>query len=142
MSEAHRELMRRMIEDVFATGDETLLAEVFAPDVVDHHPAPGQAPGRDGIAEVLRAFHAAFPDQRLALQGVVVDGDTAADWWEFTGTHTGPLLGVPPTGRRVTFRGCDVARIRDGRITEIWHVEELYQLPQQIDGPVPEGPPS
>ena len=132
--EQHRALLRRMIEDVFATGDDRLLPEVFAPDVVDHQPGPGQSPGVDGIAELLRAFHAGFPDQRMMLHGVVVDGDLAADWWTFEGTHTGEVMGIPATGRRVEFHGCDVARIRDGRVTDIWHAEELLQLRDQLTG--------
>jgi predicted ester cyclase len=51
-----------------------------------------------------------------------------------TGRHTGEFLGVPATGRPVDFKGMDVLRVRDGRIVEHRHVEQLLQAMQQIRG--------
>lgn len=130
--QANRELMRRSILELWAGGREELIPELFAPDCVDRNPVPGQAPGHEGLRQVLRAFHAAFPDQEMELHGVLADGEFGVDFWRFTGTHTGELAGVAPTGRRVDFQGIDVARIRDGRIVEIWHVEDMLALWRQL----------
>ena len=135
---AGRELMRRNIEELFARGNAALIPELYAPDVVDHDPVPGQRPGHDGLRDVLEVFHRAFPDQEMELLATVADGDLAMDHWIFRGTHTGDLDGVPATGRRVEFRGFDLARIRDGRITEIWHVEDMAALWSDLG--LPAGP--
>ena len=132
---AIRELMRRNIEDLFAVGDADLIPELYWPDVVDHNPVPGQRAGHDGLRDVLIAFHGAFPDQQMDLHGTLADGDFGVDFWTFRGTHTGELDGVAPTGTVVEFGGIDVARIVDGRIKEIWHVEDMATMWRQLGRP-------
>lgn len=131
-----RELLRRNICELWGQGREELLPELYAEDVVDHDPVQGQPPGLAGMLQVLREFHVAFPDLVMELHGAVVDGDHGTDWWTASGTHLGPLGPLPPTGRRVRFSGSDTVRVRDGRIVEIWHVEDLLALATQlVDGP-------
>jgi steroid delta-isomerase-like uncharacterized protein len=129
---AIREVMRRNIEELFAKGDESLLDELYWPDVIDHNPMPGQRPGHDGLRDVLAAFHKAFPDQEMTLHGTLADGDHGVDFWTFRATHEGELDGCPATGRRVEFSGIDVAKVVNGRIKEIWHVEDLATMWRQL----------
>lgn len=37
-------------------------------------------------------------------------------------------MGLEPTGNALEFSGIDMVRIRDGRISDIWHVEEMLQM--------------
>ena len=39
--------------------------------------------------------------------------------WSMTGTHEGPFLGMPPTGRKVRLSGVDIERLQKGRIVEL-----------------------
>jgi predicted ester cyclase len=133
-----RRLLRRQIEDLWGRGDLSVAAELYDERTVDHMPIPGQAPGPGALAEVVRAFHAAFADLAIEVHGVLADGDLAADFWTFTGTHTGVLFGRPPTGRRVRFCGLDMVRIAAGRVHEIWHVEDLLSMNAQLDGITPD----
>ena len=71
--------------------------------------APGTTiGGREGIVGFLAIFQNAFPDGRLAIQRLLVDGSSAAAEGTFTGTHDGvfqtPDIVVAPTGRPVEFR--------------------------------------
>lgn len=43
------------------------------------------------------------------------------------GTQTGRLVGLPPTGRSLTFSGVVIWRLADGRIAERWAVIDLVQ---------------
>lgn len=128
----NREIMRRNIEELFSKGDEALIPELYAHDVVDHNPVVGQPRGHEGLREVLRTFHRAFPDQEMELHGTLADGDHAVDFWTFRATHIGSLAGEEPTGKRVEFKGIDVARIREGKIAEIWHVEDMDAMWRQL----------
>lgn len=128
-----RELMRRNIEDLWGQSRRELIPELYAPDCVDHNPVPGQQPGHAGLYAVMDAFSTAFPDLEMTLQGTLADGPMGVDFWTFRATHTGALLGVPATGRRVEFQGIDVVRVGDdGRIAEIWHVEDLAAMLTQL----------
>ncbi len=126
------EMLRVAILELWGRGRAELVEQLYAPDVVDHNPVPGQRPGHDGLRDVLAAFHTAFPDLTVDLHGTTGDAESAADWWTFRGTHTGPLFGLAPTGRRVAFGGMDAVRVRDGLITELWHVEDNAALLGQL----------
>ncbi len=130
--DAVRALVRRQIEDLWGRSDTSLIPELYAEDVVDHNPVPGQTPGHAGLVEVIQVFSTAFPDLRMELHGVLADGDFGVDFWTFRGTHLGPLLGIEPTGRQVEFNGIDVVKVRDGKIAEIWHVEDMARMLGQL----------
>lgn len=84
---------------------------------------------------------AAFPDFRFEILDVVAEGDVAAVRWHASGTFNGDTRfeGVDPTGARVDLTGCDVLRIRDGKI----HRNDAYmngaQMAQQLGALPPTG---
>ena len=54
-----------------------------------------------------------------------------------TATHTGEAFGFAARGNPVDINGCDIMRVVDGKITEIYHVEELLKLTQQMSAGAP-----
>jgi predicted ester cyclase len=59
--------------------------------------------------------------------------DRAALRWRATATQDGPFGPVPPTGRRVDYQGATfMAFDEQGRIREVWSVNELFQVLQQL----------
>lgn len=59
-------------------------------------------------------------------------GDRVATAFTFQGTHSGELMGVPATGRRVTVHGTIHSRVEDGRIVEEWEILDLDTLYRQL----------
>jgi len=49
-----------------------------------------------------------------------------------TGTNTGSFMGIPPTGKHVSFTGIYIARIADGKIVEHWGEEDSVSMLQQL----------
>lgn len=128
-----RALLRSLITDLWSAGRVELVDANYAEGVIDHDPVPGQPAGRAAMKEVVRAFRSAMPDLAMTLHGALACGDMGVDFWTLSGTHTGPLFGIAPTGRRVRFSGVDMVRVgEDGRIAELWHVEEMLQFWQQL----------
>jgi SnoaL-like polyketide cyclase len=74
----------------------------------------------------------AFPGCRFDLDNLLGEGDRVAFTWTFTGTHTGNLGPVPPTGRQVTVTGVNVERIADGRVAEYWSSPDNLRMFQQL----------
>ena len=135
MSEVNKSIVRRWIEEIWLRGDYGLAANLLHPDLVDHMPAPGQAPGREGHLAKARAACAAFPDLQVSIDSLIAEADTVVDMWTFRASHTGaPFLGIPPSGRRVEFQGIDIVRICSGLITDIWHVEDFARAIEQLRG--------
>src|SRR5215471_18033167 len=48
------------------------------------------AVGRNAITEVARSFMTAFPDMRVVMDELLVQGDRAEYHWTLIGTNTGP----------------------------------------------------
>ncbi len=127
-----RRLLTDQIERLWGAGELEVVWRNYSPDVVDRMPIPGQLGGLPGMAQVVREFRAAMPDLRMTLRGTIVDGAHGCDWWTLTGTNTGPLFGRPPTGAPVEINGIDMIRSQDGRVAEIWHVEEMMRFEAQL----------
>jgi steroid delta-isomerase-like uncharacterized protein len=105
---------------------------VYAPDVVDHNPLPGQGPGLDGIKQLVAVYHAVFPDLSVTTDDVLISDDRVAVRWTATGTHQGDQLGVPATGKQVRLTGIDILRVQDGRVVERWGETNGLEMMQQI----------
>ena len=58
----------------------------------------------------------------------------------FTGTHTGPFRGLPPTGREVRFSGIEINRMAGGKVTEHWFQLDALTLFEQLGLRVVPGP--
>ena len=86
---------------------------------VGYHPFAGAAPDPERVKGGLEALHDALPDMRIAEADSIQEGNRAAFRWLMSGTHTGELLGIAPTGGRVEAMGMDIVRVADdGEIVE------------------------
>ena len=129
---------RRVIEDGFREGRLNVLDEVMAPGFVEHQ--AGISPATvDGVKRSISSLRAAFPDMKLRIEEIVVSGDEA--WARSTGrgTHRGPFMGLPATGKPFTVTVMDVCRFENGKIVEHWGVADRLAALVQI-GALPRAP--
>jgi steroid delta-isomerase-like uncharacterized protein len=129
-----RELVTCLHHELFASGDLATLDRFFAPDVVSHDMPPGFPQGVEGVRRFFQTFRDAFPDVTVRVDEVVVEGDRAAVATTIEGTHTGELLGMAPTGRRVSVTGIDLVRVAGGRIVEHRGLTDTVGLLRQLGG--------
>jgi len=114
--------------------DADAVAAVFAEDaVVREIGNPEIARGREAVRARAAALLSAFPDFHLEKVVLVIDGDRHADRWVMTGTHQGPLFGIPPTGRQVRVEGATFTQMNsDGLVAEDVHHTDLAGLMAQL----------
>jgi steroid delta-isomerase-like uncharacterized protein len=129
-----RDVVRAYYETVWSRGETERAAEFLAPDVVDHDPLPfpDRRPGADGVVQVVGIVRAGIPDLERTIEDQIAEGDRVVTRFLDRGTHAGELLGIAPTGRAVVVRGINIERVSDGRITELWHIEDIAGLVAQI----------
>jgi len=84
---------------------------------------------------------AALPDVTVTFADVFGQDDRLVVRHVFHGTHTGSIMGIPPSGRDVTVSGTDIYRFAGGRIVEEWAQPDLFGLLQQIGALPPPGTP-
>jgi steroid delta-isomerase-like uncharacterized protein len=113
-------------------GNFDLFREAVAPDCVDHDPAPGQGPGPEGYRKFFSAIREAFPDLSVAPETMVADDDSLAFAYTMMGTHKGVLMGIPPTGKKISIRGVQISKFRDGKMVERWGSSDQLGMLQQL----------
>lgn len=113
-------------------GDRTITSDLFQPDFIDWTALPGQANNLESFVGLADSVRAAFPDHHHELHQLVVADGWVTQHWTFHGTHTGEFAGIPPTNRKVAFRGTDFIGFRDGKLSEIYHVEDMVSFYRQV----------
>ncbi len=106
--------------------------QLMSPDVIDHDPAPAQGPGPEGFIAFFTEFRSAFPDLMVDVEHMVTDEDNVSIAYTVTGTHRGPFMGIPPTGRQIRARGVQIARFADGKIVERWGSSDQLGILEQL----------
>ena len=81
-------------------------------------------------------YRAAFPDTHLTIEDQIAEGDKVVTRWTATGTNQGTLMGIPPSGKRVTITGISITRIANGKAVEDWVNFDTLGMLQQI-GAIP-----
>lgn len=133
MSEAkNKEITRRFSAEVWGKGDAALADELIAPDLIEHTPFPAPTPGLEGHKQVLAMFRAAFPDLVVTVDDVIAEGDMTYLNWHGDATHTGEMMGIPATGKKVHVTGMDILRLENGKIKERWAEISTFSLMQQL----------
>src|SRR5438309_7954630 len=118
MNAKARAAMERFVQVAYNEGKPEQVRDLIAPDMVDHDPTPGQAPGVEGTLQKPLMFRAAFPDMRTWNEDVVADGDRVVHRWVAKGTFSGQFMGMPGDGRKYQFTGIDILRFTDGQFHE------------------------
>lgn len=106
----------------FAAVDGRFEAKVFGATVLDW----------PGFVQFGQAFVDAFPSGRHVFDYVVTEGDTVSTIGRYQGRHEGTLMGVPATGKEVSFVVMHVDRVRDGRIVEHRGIGDINTMWAQL----------
>jgi steroid delta-isomerase-like uncharacterized protein len=131
MSASHKALVRRFVEGVVNRGDGELLFDLVAPDHV-RHASDGDVYGPEGVRIDLAEWRGAFPDLEVAIEDLVAEGNRVATRFVLRGTHRGPFLALPATGRAVEVGGVEVHRVGGGRLAESWVSLDGFALLRQL----------
>jgi predicted ester cyclase len=121
------QIAQAFVGRVLGGRDTAALAELLDPQAVDH----------SGLALSSLALLVGFPELHITATDLTSDGDTVVVTSEMSGTHEGPFVGIPPTGRQVKATRVDRLRIVDGRIVESRSECDLDAIAAQLGEPGP-----
>jgi predicted ester cyclase len=130
-TEEHKAAYCRIIEAVNA-GNFGSLDALFAADMVDHNPVPGQVPGLAGFKQWMATARHSFPDLRGTVGHVLAEGDLVAGRVTWRGTQAGPFAGAAPTGQSVAFEAYHIARFEGGKVAEWWGTADIFGALAQL----------
>ncbi len=140
--EQNNQIAEKFFNSVWNKGDFSVLDTLIAPDAEDHSTVGGKPKTEKGSASfraIVTMFRSAMPDIHLNIDDEVYAGDKVVHRWTLNGTDTGGVMGMPPSGKKLTFTGTTIVRMRDGKIVERWaNVDELGLLQQLGVVPMPQ----
>jgi predicted ester cyclase len=109
-------------------------AEIYAPGAIIHYPEGDRTIEEDIGFNVMLMY--AFPDMKAAIDDMVCEDDKVVTLFTVRGTHEGPVMGIPATGKKVAMKGISVKRLAGGKVVEEWWLGDMLGLMQQL-GTIP-----
>lgn len=139
MSEENKAVVQRVVEELWNKGKIDVIDELYAADYIDRSPGlpPGISRDREGQKQFAAAFMGAFQGMAGTVEDEIAEGDRIVIRWSAQGTHRGDFMGIPATGKSVTFTGTSIYRLAGGKIKEEWTEADMLGLMTQL-GVVPE----
>ncbi len=106
--------------------------EIFDPNYVDHMPIM-VTPDREGLLKSVKAARSAFPDVKPSIIAEISEGDWVAIAVEADGgIQHGEYMGVPASGKPVTWTETHFWRVVNGRIKEHYGNVSLFEIHKMI----------
>jgi predicted ester cyclase len=128
MTESNEELVRFITEEGLNKGEWGFIDDVFAPDYEVHTAGLALPKGPTAFQLAVQFWKRAFPDFTCTVQQLLSSGDFVTLRFRTTGTHTGPLMWLPPTGRGFVVEGVDLHRVVGGKVAESWISDDFPRI--------------
>jgi predicted ester cyclase len=138
MSEANKQLVRRLYDEVENQLKLNVADEIIAPEFKDTYntAAPFPVVGIDGIKKLAQALHDAM-DMHITVEDLIAEGDRVVARISAETTHKVPMFGVAPTGKRSKGAGVEIWRVANGKLAERWVFIDMLAMMQQLGAAVP-----
>jgi predicted ester cyclase len=131
MSEANKELARRVWNEIYGRGNFDVIDEHFTSDFF-WLPPPGVPADAEGFKQMASMYRAAFGDIVFDFVDQVAEGDKVANRVVITGTHQGEFAGVAATGNKIEIDGASFMDVRGGKIASELGLADVMTLMQQV----------
>lgn len=134
---AQNKVTSRKIIAAIDAGDLAAFTSFVSPSVKEHLPFPPGMP--DGLSDfekskmLIEAYHTAFPNSHTEILHIVAEGDIVIVHSMYTGTNTGPFMGMAATNKAVSVEQTDIIRFdAAGKGVEHWAVIDQMTMMQQL----------
>lgn len=139
MPASPKELIERIVEEIYNRGNLDLIDELYAPDIVREVLPMPPIVGRAALRQYVQEVRQAYPDFHIEVEQILVDGNNTATSYIVTGTHAGqsPSVPMPPTGKQIRFRGTVIGVMENGQGVHEVVYQDTLGLMQQL-GAIPD----
>jgi steroid delta-isomerase-like uncharacterized protein len=134
-TEQNKATSRRWYLEIFNQGKLDLADEINTADYTNHDlyaPPGGFGRGPQATKNVVTLYRSAFPDVRFTIEDQIAEGDKVVTRWTASGTNTGSLNGMPPTGNKAIVVGISFERYENGKLAETQLNFDMMGLLQQL----------
>jgi predicted ester cyclase len=124
MSTDNKQLVLRLLDEVFDQGNFDVIDELVHPDFVNHEAPPSNPQGTEGLKETVEWLRGLWGPMRFEIEDEVAEGDKVVARVVMHGRHVGEFLGRAPTGKEFATKQIHVYRVEDGKLIEHWSVRD------------------
>jgi len=130
VQEKNKQIVRRYLKEFVEGQNDAVHWEVVAPDFIERvGGTKGPEVPFDFITKVIRT---AFPDTKVVIHDMIAEGDKVVVYKHYEGTHKGEFMGIPPSGKRMSFAVIEIITLRDGKYVEHFAVSDVDGLKRQL----------
>jgi uncharacterized protein YndB with AHSA1/START domain len=123
---------RRFLHDFKNRAQLDVVDETWSDDATLHLGGSDLGGGRGPQKNIGRLVFQAFDQVRVEVEDQIVEGDRVVERHRATAVHSREFMGIPATGRQVSWTGNHIYRIANGQIAEAWSEVSLYELLHQL----------
>ncbi len=117
--------------EIWNKRDLAAIDEIFSKDYVGHYDM-STVNGLEAYKQYLSGLFTAFPDVHITVEKVFAEGDLVAFVATATGTHLGPFGPAAATGNLMKVQALVIRRMADGKIVELWQMNDMLGMLMQI----------
>ncbi|MCX9079324.1 MAG: ester cyclase [Candidatus Methanoperedens sp.] len=123
------EVVKQWIETIWNQGKLEQL-DRFQPSTISNNDAPFTLDDTRSWHERSRQT---FSDLHYEVEDLFSAQDKVVVRWRASGAHDGTLWGlIPPTHKRVSWRGMHIVGVEHGKIIEVWSVADQAPMLQEM----------
>ena len=129
--EENKEVVRKLVEGM-GEGNSSVIDELTTDNFVFHVLNFDIDMDKNTLKQQNEGGHAGIPDYSMTIDEIVAEDDKVMVWSTRRGTHSENFLGVPPTGNKLKIYRFAVYRIKEGKIIEMWALDDMLSQFQQL----------
>ncbi len=109
-----------------------VVKEYCAVDIIDHTLPSGLPPGIEGVQVFVGLMTNGVSDIEITIEDQIAEKSFVVTRWLFEATHSGEMMRIPATGKRLSMTGIVIHRIVEGKIVEVWGQDDEMGLMKQL----------
>ena len=112
------EIVNRFFKEGYENKNYAEVIDLVAEDYIDHSPAGARS--NTQAVEILKIIAGMFSDLSIKMLDIFAENDLVASRVLYDGVHSGECMGIPATGKRISFEALENFKVVNGKIVESW----------------------
>ena len=112
------EIVNRFCKEGYENKNYAEVIDIVAEDYIDHSPAGARSNAQ--AVEILKIVAGMFSDLSIKMLDIFAENDLVATRVLYDGVHSGECMGIPATGKRISFEALENFKVVNGKIVESW----------------------
>ena len=125
-----KDIVVKFFEDGYTNQNYDFVMTCVAENYIDHSPASARS-NADAVG-ILKIVAHQFSNLTVKVLDVFAEGGMVATRVLYDGIHSGTCMGIPATGKHITFEALENFKVEKGKITESWGYWPDKEIEQKL----------